>query len=639
MLELIRRGVKSWVAKALLLLLIASFAVWGIGDVFSFSMNSPVAEVGDQEVTAEELSDALNRQRARLSQRAGRALTFAELRQFGIGDQVLGQLVRDAALTAELRAMGLEAPDAAVAEAIRNEAAFQGPNGDFSRSAYESVLAGQGLAPAAYEALRRTLLGQELLLGAVAGAGAPPPGVAARFAAHEGERRRVAVLRLGFDDAEDPGEPTTGQLETYLAANEARFREPERKYGRYLHLDIEALAETVEIDESTLVEIYEARKPSYTTEASAVVDQLNFPSPDAAEAARARLDAGEADFAALVEEAGETPESVALGRVTPAELPTAAAEAVFDAGEPGVVGPVETLFCAALLRVESLTEAEIQPFEAVRDEIAERERLTRAYGRAPELAGETADLRAAGASLEEIAETVEGARVGTIEGWAANGGVAEGETPVVLTRPAARGELSAALDGEERDLVELDDGGYLLVAIDRIEPARVPALSEIEPAVAEAWRRAERLAALDRRAETIAARVSDGEARLDEIAAEMERSTESVGPFTREGDVEGLPVALVPLVFAVERGEAARAETDDGAGVVVAEVVDVLPLDAEEAAARAETLRQALSGSIVSDQASLFARAVQQAYGARIDREAVERVFELLGAGERAPGS
>ena len=34
MLDFLRRGVKSWVAKILLALLILSFAVWGIGDIF-----------------------------------------------------------------------------------------------------------------------------------------------------------------------------------------------------------------------------------------------------------------------------------------------------------------------------------------------------------------------------------------------------------------------------------------------------------------------------------------------------------------------------------------------------------------------------------------------------------------------------
>jgi len=43
-----RRGVKTWVAKLLFGLLVVSFAIWGIGDVFSNGVGSSVATVGDQ---------------------------------------------------------------------------------------------------------------------------------------------------------------------------------------------------------------------------------------------------------------------------------------------------------------------------------------------------------------------------------------------------------------------------------------------------------------------------------------------------------------------------------------------------------------------------------------------------------------
>ena len=53
MLDFVRRGVKSWVAKVLLGVLVASFAVFGIGDVFSNSLGSSVATIGNQKVPAE----------------------------------------------------------------------------------------------------------------------------------------------------------------------------------------------------------------------------------------------------------------------------------------------------------------------------------------------------------------------------------------------------------------------------------------------------------------------------------------------------------------------------------------------------------------------------------------------------------
>ena len=62
MLDFLRRSVKSWVAKVLLGLLIISFAVWGIGDIFTGSTNPVIAKVGSAEVTAQRFVNAVTRQ-------------------------------------------------------------------------------------------------------------------------------------------------------------------------------------------------------------------------------------------------------------------------------------------------------------------------------------------------------------------------------------------------------------------------------------------------------------------------------------------------------------------------------------------------------------------------------------------------
>jgi hypothetical protein len=59
MLQAIRSKVASWVAKALFAMLILSFAVWGIGDIFTQRTVQPnVATVGDTKVTSIQLDRA-----------------------------------------------------------------------------------------------------------------------------------------------------------------------------------------------------------------------------------------------------------------------------------------------------------------------------------------------------------------------------------------------------------------------------------------------------------------------------------------------------------------------------------------------------------------------------------------------------
>ena len=72
MLNALRKNAGSWVVKVLMLLLVASFAIWGIGDVFfSRGQNPTVATVGGTEIPANELANAFNRAVANLQRQLG----------------------------------------------------------------------------------------------------------------------------------------------------------------------------------------------------------------------------------------------------------------------------------------------------------------------------------------------------------------------------------------------------------------------------------------------------------------------------------------------------------------------------------------------------------------------------------------
>ncbi len=51
MLDALRKGAGTWVAKIFLVLLVLSFAAWGIADVFRGFQTTTAAKVGDAEVS------------------------------------------------------------------------------------------------------------------------------------------------------------------------------------------------------------------------------------------------------------------------------------------------------------------------------------------------------------------------------------------------------------------------------------------------------------------------------------------------------------------------------------------------------------------------------------------------------------
>ncbi|HFB98355.1 MAG TPA: hypothetical protein ENJ62_04370, partial [Bryobacterales bacterium] len=75
MLTVLRSKAGGWVAKIFIGLLAASFAVWGISDVFRGSRTDTLATVGEKEITVEQFQETFRNQLNRISQQLGKPIT------------------------------------------------------------------------------------------------------------------------------------------------------------------------------------------------------------------------------------------------------------------------------------------------------------------------------------------------------------------------------------------------------------------------------------------------------------------------------------------------------------------------------------------------------------------------------------
>ena len=632
MLHFLRRAVKSLVAKVLLALLIVSFAVWGIGDIFRATGEGTVAAVGETEVSGTRYANALIRMQRTLSQQQRRAVSLAELRETGLADAALAGLVRDAAMQEELDRLEIAVPPSAVRDAIADNPTFQDGQGAFSQFLYQSRINEAGYDPETFEAATRESLGSELLGGSVTPALVAPPGVAEMIAARRGETRTVEFVLLTPDMAAEPPAPDDAALQAFFEANEERFVEPERRSGLYLHTDIQALAATqTPTDEEVRAE-YDAAVDRFTAEPAREVEQLVFPDMAAAEAAAERIRAGEASFAEVAAEQNVSVADLSLGRVTRADLPEATAEAVFATAEQGVVGPVEGPFGPVLLNVTAIEPGGTVPFEQVADEIRGQIAERRARELVTERANAIDDLRAGGTPLPEIAEQLEGVELVRFRGLDAQGDVggdAHAEPPPLARDPAFLAEVAAAQEGEERDLVQLGDGSYALVMVEEVAESHLPELAAVRDRVAAAWAEEQRLQALEARATELAGRIADE--GLGPVAAEEALGEPQTISFTRDTVPPELTPALADAALAGQQGDTLIGRRAGGDAVLLGVIGSVEPLPEAELAERTAALETAIRGSLDQDQLDYFGRALEELHGASLNPETIASVFDRLG--------
>ncbi|MDH3667410.1 MAG: SurA N-terminal domain-containing protein [Paracoccaceae bacterium] len=638
MLDALRKSVKTLPARIFIAVLVISFAIWGIGDIFSFRLNDRVAQVGDTEVPAQRFADALAREQSRLTRQAREFVSYDAMRGAGIDQRIMAGLVRDAAFTEELNGLGISAPDEAVADAVRANDVFQGPGGQFSNQAYQLFLAQQNLTPAEFEELTRTLLTQQVLTETAEAGIAAPPGASARIAAYQGERRVLTALTMTLEMADDPGEPDAGALGEFYDGNEPLFTEPERRFGQFIHVDAEMLAEALTPDEEALRAAYEADIAAYTVEETRTVDQIAIPDQVEAEAAVGRLVGGTLTFEELGQEFGLDADALALGRIGRDDLPGVAADLIFAEAEPGIVGPVKLPAGYGIFRIKEIQPGGTAPFEDVRDQIAERMAAEAVRGVAPELANMIDDLRSEGLSMPEIAQRMHGEEGGaavihgTFEGLARNATLTGGtDAEGIVANPVFIGETFEALDAEERDLIETPAGGYLMILVERIEERALQPLDAVRDRAVAAWQDAQRLADLEAKAVDIAAGLGP-ENSIWKSGEALGTTVLPFGPFTRLTSPPALPPLLVERAFEAEQDKGIFAPTDDGQGVMVAQVISITPMETEMLAASSAELDRVIEQSLRGDTVEYFARAIEGKHTTFVDPEVVDQVFSLLGA-------
>src|SRR6202035_5030040 len=95
MLQAIRSKAGSLVVKILFALLIVSFGVWGIGDIFRerSAAETTVASVGGLKSHADELQIAVRREMDRNQRMLGGNFTAAQAKQIGLVETVLDRIV------------------------------------------------------------------------------------------------------------------------------------------------------------------------------------------------------------------------------------------------------------------------------------------------------------------------------------------------------------------------------------------------------------------------------------------------------------------------------------------------------------------------------------------------------------------
>lgn len=601
-----------WVLMAMLIVGLGGFGISNFG-----GSARVIGTVGTVDITVDDYARSFDsaRQAAAVD---GVPLSVAAARAQGIADQVLAQLVTGAALDNEAREIGLSVGDAVLQEELRAAPAFAGPDGGFSRQAYDFWLDNRGMTAPVFEAALRADIARGLLIDAVSGGVAPRDAYTNLILGFIGETRDFIWAPVTPDLLVEPvPDPTEADIEAWYQAHPGDFTAPETRQVTYAALTPEMLIARMVPDEDALRAAYAARADIYNIPERRLVERLVFSDMAAAEAARAAIDAGETDFAALAAERGLTLEDLDLGDIRRVDLAAAAGDSVFGLAEPGIAGPVESALGPALFRVNAILAPQVTPFEAVRDELATTVLRADAEAKIVDLREGIQDMLAGGATLEDLAADTD-MEVAHID-------FTGDETDAPVADPAFRDAALGAAPGDFPELLELGDGGLFALRVDAIVPPTLRPLDTVRDAVAAAWRAD---AAAQKLAELGASLLAQLDAGAGFITLGLEARDERGLP--RDRLPAGAPPDLMATVFTLAPGAAALVTGPDGAALVRLNAVTPPDPGNPQLAQLGDLLSQSAMRGRANDMTVLFAEAVRARTETRIDPGVISAVESQL---------
>jgi peptidyl-prolyl cis-trans isomerase D len=625
MLNFIRSHAASWVVKILFLVLILSFAAWGIGDIFRLQrQGGPAITVGKVEIGREAVANQFDTLIRSMQPLFNNRLDREQARQIGLLDRAVDQLVGDALLEQETRRLDILASDDAVRRAIQSEPSFQGAGGTFDRARFEQILATIGMSEEGYvNTVRRDLTAGQLV-GAVSSGAEAPPLLAESLYRHRNERRVAEAAVIPVDSAAPIPAPQEAVLTEWYEKHKDQFQAPEYRSITLVELSPAAMAKDIAVTDEEVAAEFEARKGAFGQPERRELVQVV--AGDEAAAKRVQeIAQGGADLAAAAQQAG-APAPVELGLVEKGQLPDAVDDAAFAAADGAVTAPIRSDLGWHVVQVRKIEPGQTPDLAEVKEDLRRELALHQAADRIADLANQFEDALAGGAKLEEAAKQT-GFEPRKIDAVDASGHGPDGAAvPGLAEAPQILAAAFETESGSESPLGELGTGGYFMVRVDGITPAQPRPFDQVRDKVLAAWEGEERRHRAEEAANALAEKVKGG-ADFAVAASEAGGSLKTTQPLKRTDAAAeaGLPPEATGKIFALKQGDVTVAPAENGFAVLrLKEVVPAVPAADPQGL---KSVEAELQRAVANDTVVSFQNALRRRYPVEIDRDALQTLF------------
>ncbi|UVE19478.1 SurA N-terminal domain-containing protein [Pseudomonas sp. LS44] len=483
MLQNIRDNSQGWIAKTIIGVIVALMAFTGVDAIFNATSDTQnAAKVNGEEISQNELGQAVDMQRRQLMQRLGKDFDAARL-----DDKLLREAALKGLIERSLLLQSAKDANFAFSQPALDQVILQTPeflvDGKFSAERFDQVIRQMGYTRLQF----RQMLEQEMLIGQLRAGLSGSSFVTAEevqaFARLEKQTRDFATLTLKAD----PGslKLSEEEVKAYYDEHAGEFMSTEQVVLDYVELKKEAFFDKVSVKDEDLQALYQKEIANLAEQRDAahilieVNDKVNEAQAKAKiEDVQKLLSQGE-NFAALAKKFSEDPGSASnggdLGYAGPGVYDPEFEKTLYALKKDEVSAPVRTAYGWHLVKLLGVQAPEVPSFASVKDKLSRELKTQQVEQRFVEASKSLEDAAFEASDLEQPAQD-QGLKVQRSAPFGREGG--EG---LAANREVVQAAFSPEVleDGANSGAIELDADTVIVLRVkDHKKPEQLP-LAEV----------------------------------------------------------------------------------------------------------------------------------------------------------------
>jgi peptidyl-prolyl cis-trans isomerase D len=623
-----RKASSNWLGKIVMAtvmgVLIISFGVWGIADIFKGFGQSTLAKIGRTEISTEQFRQLYTEKLQQIGRQFGRPLTMDQARAFGLDRQVLQQVIAEAALDDNARQLGLGQSDAETMRMIYSDPNFKGVSGNFDPARFQATIRQVGYTEQRYIADQRQVSLRRQIANTITAGLEPPKTLIDALVRFQNEQRTIEYVKLDAAQAGTIDPPSPEALAAYFEDHKTQFRAPEYRKISFVAITPEEIGKWATVSDDDARKIFEERRDKLSTPERRQVSQMVFPNVEEAQAARGRIASG-LSFDDLAKERGLSASDTDLGTIAKsAIIDPAIADAAFALAPHDVSQPVQGRFGTVLVKIGKIEPGTQATYESAAPNLKREISAERARAQVASLHDKMEDERGGGASVVEAAQKLGLAAV-TIDAVDRSGRAPNGQP--VAGIPQGLNVVTQAFSsdiGVDNDPIQFG-GGYVWFDVLGITPSRERGIDEVKDQVAARWRDDQITGRLRTTATEMVQKLSQGGKLADE-AARLGLKVDTAAGFKRDATVAGVPTSVIEAAFRSAKDSAAQAPGADGGGWIVFRVTDVTVPPVDLASDDIKKLKETLLRGLSDEQVAEYVTKLESQIGTTINQSALAQV-------------